>query len=224
MLQIRNIPVRVTRKSIKNMYLRINPATGEARITAPLRASRETIIAFSNAHSQWLVEKMASLAPTRAQDTLPEILEIWGASYRVKIDENPTSSINLRLEAGQLYLAAPHIPRIGEWQTILGHFLRNLVLKEAPPILRAWSAKLDLPVPALGVRRMKRRWGTCYPYRKRILLNSELAFYPPKCLEQVIVHELLHFYEPNHGKAFKKRMDMALPDWRFTAGLLKKQI
>jgi predicted metal-dependent hydrolase len=51
-------------------------------------------------------------------------------------------------------------------------------------------------------------------------LNSELARKPFTCLEFIIVHELLHLIEPNHGERFVSLMDANLPDWRQRRDLL----
>lgn len=44
---------------------------------------------------------------------------------------------------------------------------------------------------------MKTRWGTCNPEAKRIWINLELIKKPIECLEYIIVHEMIHFFEKN---------------------------
>lgn len=61
---------------------------------------------------------------------------------------------------------------------------------------------------------MKTKWGTCNPEAKRIWLNLELIKKPTKCLEYVIVHELVHFLEKRHNKKFEAYMDKFMPKWR----------
>ena len=36
----------------------------------------------------------------------------------------------------------------------------------------------------------------------------------PKCLEYVMIHELCHLIEFNHGEKFKKLIDKFCPDWK----------
>lgn len=36
----------------------------------------------------------------------------------------------------------------------------------------------------------------------------------PDCLEYIVVHEMVHYFERNHGERFTKLMDRYLPDWR----------
>ena len=63
------------------------------------------------------------------------------------------------------------------------------------------------------VRNMK-NWGNCRYQDKRITLNLKLAKKDPICLEYVMIHELCHLIEFNHGKNFKKLMDKFCPNWK----------
>jgi predicted metal-dependent hydrolase len=64
------------------------------------------------------------------------------------------------------------------------------------------------------VNKMRTRWGTCNPEKKRILINLELAKKPPRCIEYIVVHELVHLLERTHNEHFIELMDSFLPNWR----------
>ena len=51
------------------------------------------------------------------------------------------------------------------------------------------------------------RWGSCNVTKKRVWLNLQLAKKPIRCLEYVIVHELVHLLEKNHNRRFYGFMD-----------------
>jgi hypothetical protein len=36
----------------------------------------------------------------------------------------------------------------------------------------------------------------------------------PNCLEYIVVHEMTHYLERNHGERFTQLMDGFMPDWR----------
>ena len=61
---------------------------------------------------------------------------------------------------------------------------------------------------------MKGGWGSCQPETGRVCINIRLALFPPECLEYVVVHELCHMLEPNHGAGFKTLMTKVMPDWK----------
>jgi len=61
---------------------------------------------------------------------------------------------------------------------------------------------------------MKTKWGSCNRETGHICLNLELAKKHPRCLEYVVVHEMVHLLERGHGERFAKLMDGFLPDWR----------
>lgn len=83
-----------------------------------------------------------------------------------------------------------------------------------PPLIEEWSAILGVEVKTLAFRNMKSRWGSCQPSTGRVCINTRLALYPPECLEYVVVHELCHFFEQNHGRGFYVLMDKVMPDWK----------
>lgn len=91
---------------------------------------------------------------------------------------------------------------------------RALVEVCVPPLVEVWSEILGVKVSHLVYRNMKSRWGSCQPSTGRVCINTRLALYPPECLEYVVVHELCHFLEPNHGKGFHDLMTRVMPDWK----------
>ena len=55
---------------------------------------------------------------------------------------------------------------------------------------------------------------------KSLWINLELAKKPVKCIEFILVHELVHLIERHHNERFKGIMDKHLPNWRERRSLL----
>ena len=53
---------------------------------------------------------------------------------------------------------------------------------------------------------MKTRWGTCSKC-KAYLAEFPVSKKPPKCLEYVVVHEMVHLLEASHNQRFYGFMD-----------------
>ena len=61
---------------------------------------------------------------------------------------------------------------------------------------------------------MKTRWGSCKVSDKVVTLNLQLIKSDIACIEQVVLHELLHFAQPNHGEEFYALLEKYMPDWK----------
>ncbi|WP_234988142.1 M48 family metallopeptidase [Demequina sp. NBRC 110056] len=81
-------------------------------------------------------------------------------------------------------------------------------------LMPLWCAEFDVVPPHVSLRIMRSRWGSCRAATRRISLNLELARRGYEMTEYVLVHELAHLFELNHGPRFYALMDRHLPDWR----------
>ena len=68
-----------------------------------------------------------------------------------------------------------------------------------------WAIKLDVKVGSLAVRPMRNKWASCST-GGNVNFNQELFRFDNDVVDYVIVHELLHFFVPNHGKLWKSLM------------------
>jgi predicted metal-dependent hydrolase len=68
-----------------------------------------------------------------------------------------------------------------------------------------WAEKLDVRVRMITVRSMRNKWASCST-AGNLHFDSALLLLDRKLGEYVIVHELLHFSVPNHGKLWKSLM------------------
>lgn len=85
-----------------------------------------------------------------------------------------------------------------------------------------WADKLDVKVRSLTVRPMRNKWASCSA-NGNLNFSTELLGLDKKLGEYVIVHELLHFSVPNHGKLWKSLMIAHLGDYRNIERRLKTQ-
>lgn len=74
------------------------------------------------------------------------------------------------------------------------------------------AAKLDVKVRALYIRPMRNKWASCST-AGTLSFNEELLGMSRDLGNYVIVHELLHFSVPNHGKLWKSLMRVHLGDY-----------
>ena len=75
--------------------------------------------------------------------------------------------------------------------------------------------------PEIQIKKMKRRWGACFYQKNRVCFNLVLAHIDYALIDYVIVHELCHFLEANHSKAFYHEIEKRMPDYKERERLLK---
>ena len=68
-----------------------------------------------------------------------------------------------------------------------------------------WAQKLSVTVTSMAVRPMKTKWASCST-NGRLTFDATLLGLGRELGEYVMVHELLHFSVPNHGKLWKALM------------------
>jgi predicted metal-dependent hydrolase len=84
-----------------------------------------------------------------------------------------------------------------------------------------WAARLGVNATAIYIRPMSRKWASCST-AGTLSFNDELVGMPPELGDYVIVHELLHFSVPNHGKLWKSLMRAHLGDYETLADRLNQ--
>lgn len=85
--------------------------------------------------------------------------------------------------------------------------------------VQQWAEKLGVKVRSLAIRPMRNKWASCST-AGNLSFNAELLLLEKELGDYVIVHELLHFSVPNHGKLWKSLMRAHLGNYeRFEAKL-----
>jgi predicted metal-dependent hydrolase len=84
-----------------------------------------------------------------------------------------------------------------------------------------WAAKLEVNAKSIFIRPMRRKWASCST-GGTLSFNDELLEMKPDLGDYVMVHELLHFSVPNHGKLGKSLMRAHLGEYENLEMRLRK--
>lgn len=216
-MKIANITVTVEKKNIKHMYIRILPPNGEVKVTAPLSVPDEKIIAFVESKKEWILKKQKYIIENDIKPPLKydngEKHYVWGREYTLQLISNSNvKHVLIDKKKAILYLPIPKRSTIEKRKSILDEFYRKELKLAIPDALDRCTKIVGKTPKSVTVRKMK-NWGNC-KQDGRITLNLNLAKKDHECLEYVMIHELCHLIEFNHGKNFKKLMDTFCPDWK----------
>ena len=215
---IENIEITLKRKNIKNMYLRVLPPAGDVVISAPLFVSDDDIANFVKFRKDWIEKKRQLILNNKIQAPLKyksgERHLLWGKEYTLQlVSRNELKKIAVDYENSIIYLPVEKRSKKETREKRLNELYRQELKNAIPQVLEKCTKIVGKRPSEVKVRNMK-NWGNCRYQDKRITLNLKLAKKNPICLEYVMIHELCHLIEFNHGKKFKKLMDEFCPNWK----------
>lgn len=134
------------------------------------------------------------------------------------VDENqaaPSPSPETYL-CGTAVVLSPDVDR-RQWQKEQAAQLLPLAFEKAWELFE----QDGFPKPALRLRKMKSRWGSCIPSKGIITLNTALVGAESDCQIAVAAHELCHMLHPNHSKAFYAELCRHYPSYMHCQEKLK---
>lgn len=193
------IEYEVIRKDNKNLYFRFND-NSKLIITAPRYISDKEV--------KNLISKNASSLLSMYQESLirkerNEFFWYLGKSYKVEFDNRVT---DIKFEDDLIT-----VMNESELDKFYNEECIRVFTIEIEECKKCFN---DLPEFSFRVRKMRTRWGVCNTKTKMITLNSELLKKDISLIDYVIIHELCHFYEPNHSKNFWSLVGMACPNYK----------
>lgn len=212
------LSIDVVRKDIKNMHLAVYPPTGRVRIAAPLRIDDEAVRLFAISKIAWIRKHQRNFENQERQSPR-ECLEreshyFEGKRYLLRITEhNAPAKVEIQSKTHIDLFVRPNTST-EQRQVILTEWYRQQLKARIPELIAKWEKIIGITVSDWGVKQMKTKWGTCNIEAKRIWLNLELVKKPPRCLEYIVVHEMVHLLERHHNDKFTAYMDQFLPQWR----------
>ena len=99
--------------------------------------------------------------------------------------------------------------------------LRRQAADQLIPRLHELAAQHGLTVGRVSIRNQRSRWGSC-SRNGAISLNYRLVLMPPGVADYVLIHELMHLQQQNHGTRFWRLVERACPDYRESERWLRR--
>ncbi len=215
-LTVAGLGIDVVYKDIKNLHISVYPPIGRVRVAAPERMAEDAIRLAIVQRLSWIKRQRAQLQnaerQTQRQMLSGESHYVWGKRYRLNVSRT-SGHFGAEISGNTLFVITPKGSDANTRYMTLDRWYRRQLKSAVPDLLAKWAPVVGVEIPKIVVRRMKTKWGTCVSHSNTIWLNPELAKKDPRCLEYIVVHEMIHFYERGHRERFVSLMDSFLPDW-----------
>lgn len=218
---INDIPIFLTRKKIKNLYIRIKAPEAKVMVSVPAFMSDADVKEFIIKQWDWIRRKREKIlnAGTVEQEAgekqyiSGEVHNLWGMPYELMVERSLKKPVT-ELREDKIYMRVTAHSAQEERRRQLDKWYQGQLMEVLPELVTKYEAVVGRHASEWRFRRMKTRWGSCNIQKKRICLNIQLAELPVECLEYVIVHELTHLHEAGHNKRFWGLVDQFYPGWR----------
>lgn len=193
------ITIEIIYKNNKNIYMRFqNDLTLQITCNRFTSTNQIKKLMIENSHA---LEKM--LHQKKKELERNQFFYYLGKPYQIVIDETvkvPTFTQNSIIAKDEKTL-----------KKFYDTECKRIFELELARILPYFS---NIPSFTLKMRNMKTRWGVNNYGSKTITLNKELLKKDLDLLDYVIIHELCHFYEPNHSEAFWNHVKEYYPKYK----------
>jgi predicted metal-dependent hydrolase len=217
-IKVNGLVVDVVRKNIKNLHLAVYPPLGRVRVAAPLRVNDEAVRMAVIARLGWIKRQQAKFI-TQVREPKLEYVNgeshyFQGNRYLLNIVENSRVGKVIVRNKKKIDLYVRPNSDSKQRERVMLAWYRERLREFMPPLIAKWEKKIGVHADEWGIKQMKTKWGTCNVEKGRILINLELAKKSERCLEYIIVHELVHLLERLHNDNFLFLMDKYMPNWK----------
>ncbi|BCI68340.1 M48 family metallopeptidase [Acetobacter aceti] len=168
--------------------------------------------------TRWIWQKLRDFRTVQEYATPREYVSgeshfYLGRRHLLKVYHQPDAPETMRMMRGRLEVSVQerHALRIQKLLE-LWYFARAQDVFRSRLDALLPSALWVAEPPALKLQAMRTQWGNCSPGGV-VTLNPHLVKAPRDCIDYVILHELCHLKEHNHGPAFWQLLGRVMPDW-----------
>ena len=188
---------------------------GEIVVSMPPTALYRDAIRFVESKTEWLIKQQTKI---QAGLTLfaPESC-FKTRFHQLAITKGNTDRVYNRVGNGVIQIFIPE--KVNHEQPKVQDFIKKTLID----VMR-WEAKIYLPkrlkelaekhgfkFQDVSIKNTKTRWGSC-SFANNINLNLHLMRVPEHLIDYVLLHELAHTVEKNHGDKFWSLLEKCYPN------------
>jgi hypothetical protein len=216
-IKLGEVTISMTRKGVKHVHLTVHPPDGRVTLVAPMSTRTEVARAYAISRLGWIRQQQKALQE-QARETPRQFVEreshqLWGRRHLLTVVEADAKP-GVKLDHRRIMLSVRPGSDAAKRAEVIHEWHKRLLHAEIPKMIARWAPLLGVKVSGYFLQRMKTKWGSCNHQAGNIRLNTELVKKPKDLLEYVVVHEMVHLLEPNHGDRFVALLDKHFPSWR----------
>ena len=211
------IEAEIIKKRVKNVSIRVNE-TGDVFLTVPYGISEEKACEFFKSKIKWIKRAVEKTENYRKTDFLDGgELYVFGQKRRLEVVKGSREQV---ICGDDIMTVVVKNEERSKAATI--KYLEKTLEEVLVGYFKKWEEITGLKTSEVKIRKMKSLWGSCTPKTRAIRISFYLVSMPARCIEYVVLHELIHIRYPNHQQGFKGMLSKYMPDWKTQRQYLKE--
>lgn len=198
----------------RSKHIRVRILSNGLKVTLPPHSTEKDAMKFINSIRSKLIQKQSKLEKglEKRNILIDENSRLQTLTFMVEARAANRKNIYFALKNSTLNIEFPHgtdcsdsVTQQHFWNGI-SYFLRKEAKRLLPGRTKQLADKFGFSFSDLKIQSSKTRWGSCSS-SKSINLSLYLMLLPAHLIDYVILHELCHTREMNHGDRFWAWMD-----------------
>ncbi len=192
---------------VRRLSIKVKPFDGVVAVM-PNRVSYKTAEAFIVEKQDWIKKSLSQMATVEEKRTVfTEKTQFYTLWHKLKLEKGKASRFYIQITDTEIKIKYPnHISiRDERIQTGIRKGIERAWMAEAneilPGKLKIMAKKHGFKYKSLKIKNTKSRWGSC-SHDNDISLSLHMMRLPEHLMDYIILHELCHIKEKNHGKGF----------------------
>lgn len=207
-------PPKVIRSVRKTMSLHIS-SQGELIVKVPFFMPENMINRFIREKEDWIFKALQKVKNSTVQPKTYQEGEKFlylGDIYKLHIGDFKEISISSTLNVPSFMIFRARKE------------LTNWYMREAKKLITAqverFSTQMSTEYKSIRFSDTSSKWGSCFPDNS-LQFNWRLILAPLMVINYVVIHELAHTIEKNHGRRFWNKVDQYTPAYKQHSKWLK---
>ncbi|WP_146822579.1 M48 family metallopeptidase [Alicyclobacillus suci] len=183
---------------------------GVLQVSAPKHISQRVIEQVIDRHQNWILDMLNTatkriMRPIQAGDT------IWLYGQNCILKAHHTNQV-IEWAVASRQILIPDTLQNGQLHNAVYTWLRILAKTRLRALAQDLAREFHCLPKQIVIKEQKRRWGSCSS-KGNINLNWRLIQAPQAVQSYVIIHELAHLTEMNHGPRFWALVRAMMPNY-----------
>ena len=213
-----DFPVEIIRRD-RTKSASIEVLDGVVNVIVPNSLSEKRIEGLIKSRTVWIRQKLIEQhqrVPVKAKEYVNgETFTYLGRNYRLKLDENTKGGVKLK----NGYLVVPNnkeVPQSENDEQIkqaLEAWYQRRAHEKLSEKTKRYAAILGVEPTSVDVKNYTARWGSCSA-NGHVSYNWKIIIAPHAVVDYIVVHELCHLIEHNHGPKYWKQVANVVPNYK----------